>query len=184
MFEGFDRKRVATAGAEINFVVGGNGPPLLLLHGYPQTHAMWHRVAPALAERFTVVATDLRGYGDSSKPPSGDDFENYSKRAMAQDQVEVVASDITGEGVVRGHIPGLDGIEVIGMHVDQALGVQAHLHEGVDLRDRLTSTLRFRTSKVTVPVNDLALQVRFIDDVKLDDAEGAHPCCCEIHQRR
>ena len=62
--------------------------------------------------------------------------------------------------------------------------MQVHLHEGVDLRDRLTSALRFRTSNVTVPMNDLALQVRFVDDVKLDDAEGAYTCCREIHQRR
>ena len=69
MFEGFQQRRIATSGAEINCVVGGSGPPLLLLHGYPQTHVMWHRVAPRLAEDFTVVASDLRGYGDSSKPP-------------------------------------------------------------------------------------------------------------------
>ena len=59
------------AGTAVHTVIGGSGPPLLLLHGYPQTHAIWHRVAPLLAERFTVVATDLRGYGDSSKPPGG-----------------------------------------------------------------------------------------------------------------
>ena len=69
-------------------VVGGSGPPLLLLHGYPQTHVMWHKVAPRLAEDFTVVASDLRGYGDSSKPPGDPDHANYSKRAMAQDQAE------------------------------------------------------------------------------------------------
>ena len=106
MFEGFDRKRVATDGAEISLVVGGDGPPLLLLHGYPQTHVMWHRVAPALAERFTVVATDLRGYGDSSKPPSGEDFANYSKRAMAQDQVEVMQSLGFDRFLLAGHDRG------------------------------------------------------------------------------
>jgi haloacetate dehalogenase len=90
LFPGFRRERVQTSGAEINLVLGGAGPPVLLLHGYPQTHAMWHRVAPALAERFTVVACDLRGYGDSSKPPGGDDHAAYSKRALAQDQVEAL----------------------------------------------------------------------------------------------
>ena len=86
MFEGFDQRRVTTSGAEINLVVGGSGPPLLLLHGYPQSHVMWHKVAPLLAEEFTVVVPDLRGYGDSSKPPGDPEHANYSKRAMAQDQ--------------------------------------------------------------------------------------------------
>ena len=69
MFEGFEQRRITTSGAEINLVVGGSGPPLLLLHGYPQSHVMWHKVAPRFAEEFTVVVPDLRGYGDSSKPP-------------------------------------------------------------------------------------------------------------------
>lgn len=90
MFEGFERRRVDTPGASINLVVGGSGPPLLLLHGYPQTHAMWHRVAPALAERHTVVAADLRGYGDSDKPAGGPGHANYAKRAMAADQAAVM----------------------------------------------------------------------------------------------
>lgn len=89
-FPGFRPFRIATSGAEINGVVGGNGPPLLLLQGWPQTHIEWRHVAPALAERFTVVATDLRGYGDSSKPADGEKHAGYSKRAMAQDQVEVM----------------------------------------------------------------------------------------------
>jgi haloacetate dehalogenase len=89
-FPGFRPLRIATSGAEINGVVGGSGPPLLLLHGWPQTHVEWRHVAPALAERFTIVATDLRGYGDSSKPPEGENHASYSKRALAQDQVEVM----------------------------------------------------------------------------------------------
>lgn len=68
----------------------GSGPPLLLLHGYPQTHAMWHKIAPRLAEDFTVVLTDLRGYGDSSKPEGGPEHINYSKRAMARDQTALM----------------------------------------------------------------------------------------------
>jgi haloacetate dehalogenase len=91
-FPGFKRATAKTSGATINYVTGGSGPPLLLLHGYPETHVMWHRLAPKLAERFTVVAADLRGYGDSSKPPDGENHFNHSKRAMAQDQVELMAS--------------------------------------------------------------------------------------------
>ena len=90
MFEGFELLTVDTGEAVIRARRGGSGPPLLLLHGHPQTHAMWHRVAPLLAGTFTVVAADLRGYGDSSKPPSAPDHEPYSKRAMARDQVALM----------------------------------------------------------------------------------------------
>jgi haloacetate dehalogenase len=90
MFEGFTHERVRTGGAEIDLVRGGAGPPLLLLHGYPQNKAMWHKVAPGLAAHFTVIAPDLRGYGASSHPPDADDHRAYSKRAMAVDQVEVM----------------------------------------------------------------------------------------------
>jgi len=90
MFEDFERRQIATSGTTINLVRGGDGPPLLVLHGYPQMHVMWHKIAPRLAEDFTVIATDLRGYGDSGKPPGDPQHLNYSKRAMAQDQVEVM----------------------------------------------------------------------------------------------
>ncbi|QEI09281.1 alpha/beta hydrolase [Pigmentiphaga aceris] len=76
----------------IEAIVGGEGPPLLLLHGHPQTRAIWHRVAPALAKHFTVVAADLRGYGDSSKPAGTADHANYAKRVMAQDQLSLMQS--------------------------------------------------------------------------------------------
>ncbi|HYC04028.1 MAG TPA: alpha/beta hydrolase [Azospirillaceae bacterium] len=92
MMDGFAYRRIATSGTEINLAVGGEGPPLLLLHGFPETHLMWHRVAPKLAERFTVVAPDLRGYGDSGKPAGGGDHADYAKRAMALDMVEVMAA--------------------------------------------------------------------------------------------
>ena len=90
MLEDFRQRRIETSGASINALVGGDGPPVLLLHGYPQTLVMWHRVAPALAERYSVVCADLRGYGDSSKPSSGSGHSAYSKRALGQDQVEVM----------------------------------------------------------------------------------------------
>ena len=79
-------------GVFIHTVVGGNGPPLLLLHGHPQTHVIWHKVAPTLCERFTVVACDLRGYGDSSKPRGDPTHANYSKRTMAADMLKVMQS--------------------------------------------------------------------------------------------
>jgi haloacetate dehalogenase len=90
MFEGFTRKQITTSGSTINLMQGGDGPPLLLLHGYPQTHVLWHKMAPLLARDFTVVASDLRGYGDSGKLPGDPEHVTYCKRAMAQDQVEVM----------------------------------------------------------------------------------------------
>jgi haloacetate dehalogenase len=84
----------------------GDGPPLLLLHGIPETHLMWHRVAPALAEDFTVVATDLRGYGDSAKPPSTEDHAPYAMRAVAAEQVEVMAQLGYRRFFVAGHDRG------------------------------------------------------------------------------
>ena len=95
MFEGFETFEIATdtptGGATIRGVRGGAGPPVLLLHGYPQTRAMWEHVAPRLAERYTVVCPDLRGYGRSSKPPTDERHAPYSKREMALDMVEAMA---------------------------------------------------------------------------------------------
>jgi haloacetate dehalogenase len=90
LFEGFEARRVDTIGAEIFCRIGGSGPPLLLLHGYPQTHVMFHKIARKLAEHFTVVLPDLRGYGQSSCPPNDADNFTYSKRAMGQDAVRVM----------------------------------------------------------------------------------------------
>ena len=90
LFPGFEQKRVAGQGAEINLRIGGKGPPLLLLHGYPQTHVMWHKVAPRLAQDFTIVCPDLRGYGDSAKPDSDPAHLTYSKRGTAADMVAVM----------------------------------------------------------------------------------------------
>ena len=90
MFRNFAKKRIHTREATINLVVGGQGPAVLLLHGYPETHVMWHKIAPSLARDYTVVCADLRGYGDSSKPKGLPDHSNYSKRAMAKDMAEVM----------------------------------------------------------------------------------------------
>ena len=88
LLTGFEQRRLSVDGVELNCRIGGQGPALLLLHGHPQTHVMWHRVAPRLAERFTLVAADLRGYGDSAKPEAG--AEAYSKRTLARDNVELM----------------------------------------------------------------------------------------------
>jgi haloacetate dehalogenase len=106
MFENFQLMTVNTNGVSIRTRIGGAGPPLLLLHGNPQTHVMWHKVAPALAQRFTVVATDLTGYGMSSNPPSTSDHVHYSKRAMARDQVDVMAKLGYQRFLVAGHDRG------------------------------------------------------------------------------
>ncbi len=106
MFEGFTETDIETEGAVIRAVHGGSGPPVLLLHGYPQTHVMWHKIAPGLARRFTVVASDLRGYGDSSKPPSDAAHFAYSKRATAEDQVQVMEHLGFKEFFVVGHDRG------------------------------------------------------------------------------
>ncbi len=83
LFPGFDLRQIVVPDGTLRVRVGGSGPPLLLLHGNPQTHMMWHAVAPALAARFTVVCPDLRGYGGSFKPAASPDHASYAKRAMA-----------------------------------------------------------------------------------------------------
>ncbi|NRB65274.1 MAG: alpha/beta hydrolase [Saprospiraceae bacterium] len=92
MFDRFKKSIAHLDGIKINYVIGGEGPPLLLLHGYPQTHVMWHKIAAPLAEHFTVIASDLRGYGDSDKPPSDDQHTPYSKRASGNDQIQLMQS--------------------------------------------------------------------------------------------
>lgn len=104
MFEGFQQRRFKTKGAEIFALTGGAGAPLLLLHGYPQNHCMWHRVAPSLTSHFSLVIPDLRGYGESSGPPPDPDHVNYSKRVMANDMIEVMAQ----LGFERFHVAGHD----------------------------------------------------------------------------
>lgn len=92
MFAGFEKHQRHVNGVDIAYRIGGNGPGLLLLHGHPQTHVIWHKVAEQLAAHFTVVAADLRGYGDSARPPINDEASHYSKREMAVDNVELMRS--------------------------------------------------------------------------------------------
>jgi len=106
MFEGFSREMVDVDGVGIRMRRLERCPPLLLMHGNPQTHVMWHEVAPRLAQRFTVVATDLRGYGDSGKPPTDAQHRPYSKRAMAADQIAVMRACGFGRFHVAGHDRG------------------------------------------------------------------------------
>jgi haloacetate dehalogenase len=106
MFEGFRLESIDTGEATLRVRYGGSGPPVLLLHGHPQTHFMWHKVAADLASDFTVVAPDLRGYGDSSKPATTDDHEPYSKRAMARDHVSLMHQLGFERFAVAGHDRG------------------------------------------------------------------------------
>ena len=106
LMPGFRYHRIKTTGAEINVAIAGEGPPLLLLHGNPLTHVSWHRIAPALAKSFTVVAPDLRGYGDSSKPDGGEDHSGYSFRAMGDDNAEIMSNFGFDRFQVAGHDRG------------------------------------------------------------------------------
>lgn len=124
MFEGFSHNKIETNGTTIACVVGGSGPPVLLLHGFPQTKAMWARVAPKLAERYTVVAADLRGYGDSGKPQGLPDHSNYSFRTFAADQVGLMRA----LGHERFHMLGHDrggrtGYRIALDHPDRVLSL-------------------------------------------------------------
>jgi haloacetate dehalogenase len=105
-FPGFKSAKVTASGAEINLVHAGSGPPLLLMHGAPQTHVSMRLIAADLAKDYTVIVPDLRGYGESSKPPDGENHANYSKRAMALDQVEVMKSFGFDKFPVVGHDRG------------------------------------------------------------------------------
>jgi haloacetate dehalogenase len=140
MLEGFSRSEIQTSGARIVTVVGGKGPPLLLMHGNPFTHLSWLHVAPALAQDFTVVCTDLRGYGDSEKPPGGDDHAGYSFRAMAQDQVEVMAALGHDRYMAAGHDRGarvlhrmcLDHPDTVARAAILDIIPQHHLYNNID----------------------------------------------------
>jgi len=105
-FDGFKLERIAVRDGSLRVRVGGSGPPLLLIHGNPQTHAMWHLVAPELARSFTIVAPDIRGYGQSFKPPATADHAPYAKREMARDMVELMQSLGHDRFFVAGHDRG------------------------------------------------------------------------------
>jgi haloacetate dehalogenase len=106
LFAGFEAREVPTSRGAVHAMVGGSGPPLLLLHGYPQTHLMWHAAAPLLAERHTVVAADLAGYGASFRPAPASDHAPHSKRALALDQVQAMAALGFDRFAVAGHDRG------------------------------------------------------------------------------
>jgi haloacetate dehalogenase len=106
LFPGFRAEDIQTSGATIHVLNKGSGPPLLLLHGHPETHVTWHKVAPALTDNYTVIVPDLRGYGDSSKPDYSPRSREYSFRAMAQDMVEVMAHFGAKQFMVAGHDRG------------------------------------------------------------------------------
>ncbi|MCV4357259.1 alpha/beta hydrolase [Pseudomonas aeruginosa] len=106
MFEGFSDVSATVDGIKIHALMAGTGPALLLLHGHPQTHAIWHKVAPTLARQFTVVVADLRGYGDSGKPPGEPDHANYAKRRMALDQARLMQALGLPTFAVIGHDRG------------------------------------------------------------------------------
>lgn len=106
MFEGFQQQTSAVNGIEIAYRKAGSGPALLMLHGHPQTHAMWHKVAPTLAKHFTVVLPDLRGQGGSSKPGASERHEAYAKRTMAQDMVSLMQEVAPGPFAVLAHDRG------------------------------------------------------------------------------
>ena len=126
----------------VHAAVGGVGPPVLLLHGFPQTHVMWHRIAPALAEQHTVVAADLRGYGDSSRPPAGEDHAGYSFRAMAADQRALMTElghdryAVVGHdrGARVAHRLGLDAPDVVTRLALLDIMPTTHVYDSVDRR--------------------------------------------------
>ena len=140
--ERFETARIRTAGAEIHLRHAGSGPPLLLLHGYPQTHAMWHAVAPALSRTHHVVCADLRGYGDSTKPAATPDHSSYSKRAMAADMIAVMRELGFDRFAVAGHDRGarvahrmaLDHPECVSQLCVMDIAPTLHMFEQTDQR--------------------------------------------------
>ncbi|MGC1306949.1 MAG: alpha/beta hydrolase [Phormidesmis sp.] len=106
MFPNFTPQKIQLADVTLHLRIGGSGPPLLLLHGYPQTHVMWHKVAPALAQHFTVICPDMRGYGDSDAPPSDPQHLTYAKRTVAQELVSLMATLGFNTFLAAGHDRG------------------------------------------------------------------------------
>lgn len=146
LFPGFTAKRIRTSGATINTLSAGSGEPVLLLHGYPQTMACWHKIAPLLAQDYRVVCADLRGYGDSSKPAGLADHSNYSKRAMALDMVEVMEK----LGHTRFHLVGHDRGGRVGHRLARDHGDRVHTLTVLDISPTLkmfeSTNLAFATA--------------------------------------
>ncbi len=136
MFEGFALERIDVGEAELRVRYGGAGPPVLLLHGHPRTHATWHRVAPLLAQDFTVVCPDLRGYGESSKPPTTPDHAPYAKRAMASDCAHLMQALGHQRFFAAGHDRGLYVAQRLAMDHPQAVRRVA-LMDGIPIGEAL-----------------------------------------------
>jgi haloacetate dehalogenase len=136
MFENFRLERIDVGEAELRVRHGGSGPAVLLLHGHPRTHVTWHRVAPLLAERFTVVCPDLRGYGQSSKPPTTSDHAPYSKRAMARDCVALMRKLGHEQFCAAGHDRGLYVAQRLAMDHPEAVRRLA-LMDGIPIAEAL-----------------------------------------------
>jgi len=136
MFEGFTLERIDVGGAVLRVRHGGSGPPVLLLHGHPRTHATWHQVAARLAGQFTVVCPDLRGYGESSKPPTTPDHAPYSKRAMAGDCLALMRGLGYPEFCVAGHDRGMYVAQRLALDHPDAVR-RAALLEGVPIGEAL-----------------------------------------------
>ena len=111
MFENFKEKKILVDGININFKIGGEGEPLLLLHGYPQTHVLWRKLAPLFAKNYTVICSDLRGYGDSDKPKSDDIHSTYSKKSMAFDHKLINRIKLNKPLMIAGDIQINDHLE-------------------------------------------------------------------------
>lgn len=196
MFEGFSSGRVRVNGVRIHFVIGGVGPPVLLLHGYPQTHVMWHRVAPALAERFTVVCPDLRGYGDSDAPASNSTHVPYSKRESAMDQLELMAHLKFERFAVVGHDRGgrvarrlaLDHPDAVAKLAVLDIIPTSDIYEQLD-QARATTVWRyfFLTQPFDLPERliaaDPAFYLRWTLAEWAGSAEALDPAACSEYER-
>jgi haloacetate dehalogenase len=126
VFDGFALDFVQTREATLRVRHGGSGPPLLLLHGHPRTHVTWHRVAALLADHYTIVCPDLRGYGQSSKPATTADHEPYSKRAMARDCIELMHGLGHDRFAIAGHDRG-ELVALVLLRPDGEAGRARHL---------------------------------------------------------
>ncbi|MFZ9367764.1 MAG: alpha/beta fold hydrolase [Burkholderiaceae bacterium] len=146
LFPGFTERLIRTRGTTIKVVYAGQGEPVLLLHGYPQTMACWHEIAPKLAKHYTVVCADLRGYGGSSKPKGLPDHSNYSKRAMAQDMAEVMQK----LGHDRFHLVGHDRGGRVAHRLAKDHGERVHTLTVLDISPTLkmfeSTDIRFATA--------------------------------------